>query len=135
MVAGRSSRLRVSLPPRSADTANVRVPLSSLSVGVLLLSAGCAGRAAPRPLPPMPPPVETVRVQFDDRGQTVIRDVPLESYVAATALSEFAPAAGNPAAVESMYAVQAIVARTYAIAHRGRHARDGFDLCATSHCQ
>ena len=31
-----------------------------------------------------------------------------------------------------MYEVQAIVARTYAVAHRGRHARDGFDLCATT---
>ena len=34
-----------------------------------------------------------------------------------------------------MFEVQAIVARTYAAAHRGRHARDGFDLCSTTHCQ
>ena len=74
-------------------------------------------------------------MQFDDRGETTIREIPLDAYVAATALSEFAPAAGSPAAVESMYEVQTIVARTYAAAHRGRHARDGFDLCSTTHCQ
>ena len=34
-----------------------------------------------------------------------------------------------------MFEVQTIVARTYAAAHRGRHARDGFDLCSTTHCQ
>jgi stage II sporulation protein D len=34
-----------------------------------------------------------------------------------------------------MFEVQAIVARTYAEAHRGRHAREGFDLCSTTHCQ
>ena len=34
-----------------------------------------------------------------------------------------------------MFEVQAIVARTYAAAHRGRHAREGFDLCSTTHCQ
>lgn len=74
-------------------------------------------------------------MQFDERGETVTREIPLEAYVAAAALSEFAPAAGSPAAVASMYEVQTIVARTYAAAHRGRHARDGFDLCATTHCQ
>ncbi|HET7218394.1 MAG TPA: SpoIID/LytB domain-containing protein, partial [Vicinamibacterales bacterium] len=36
---------------------------------------------------------------------------------------------------ERMLEVQAIIARTYAVAHVGRHARDGFDLCATTHCQ
>ena len=54
-----------------------------------------------------------------------MRDVPLEDYVAAAALSEFAPAPATRAAVEAMFEVQAIVARTYAEAHRGRHARDG----------
>jgi len=31
--------------------------------------------------------------------------------------------------------VQAIVSRTYAVANRGRHAADGYDLCDTTHCQ
>ncbi len=33
------------------------------------------------------------------------------------------------------YQAQAIVARTYALAVRGRHATEGFDLCSTTHCQ
>jgi stage II sporulation protein D len=65
----------------------------------------------------------------------VVRDVPLEDYVQATALSEFAPPAGDPSLVEQMLEVQAIISRTYAVAHLGRHAREGFDLCSTTHCQ
>ncbi len=30
---------------------------------------------------------------------------------------------------------QAVVARTYSIGHIGKHAREGFDLCNTTHCQ
>jgi len=37
--------------------------------------------------------------------------------------------------MERMYEVQAVVARTYALANRGRHSREGFDLCSTTHCQ
>jgi len=109
----------------------------SIVIGALLLSAACRGPAAPVPPPqaPAPRPVETIRVQFDDRGTTVIRDIPLDAYAAGAALSEFAPAAGVPAAIEAMYEVQTIVARTYAAAHRGRHAANGFDLCSTTHCQ
>jgi len=28
-----------------------------------------------------------------------------------------------------------VIARTYALSNRGRHAKDGFDLCSTTHCQ
>ncbi len=31
--------------------------------------------------------------------------------------------------------LQAVLARTYAIANRGRHAPEGFDLCSDTHCQ
>ena len=34
-----------------------------------------------------------------------------------------------------MLEVQTIISRTYAVSHLGRHAREGFDLCATTHCQ
>jgi stage II sporulation protein D len=30
---------------------------------------------------------------------------------------------------------QAIISRTYALKNRGRHARDGYDFCTTTHCQ
>lgn len=91
------------------------------------------------PITPVPstrlPIPKFIRVQFVERGATVIRDVPLEDYVQATALSEFAPAAGDLVSVERMLEVQAIIGRTYAVSHLRRHARDGFDLCSTTHCQ
>ena len=55
--------------------------------------------------------------------------------MAGAALSEVAPGPPATRAAEAMFEVQAIVARTYAAAHRGRHAREGFDLCSTTHCQ
>ena len=55
--------------------------------------------------------------------------------MAGAALSEFAARSRRRSAAEAMFEVQAIVARTYAAAHRGRHAREGFDLCSTTHCQ
>ena len=61
--------------------------------------------------------------------------VPLEEYVRGTIISEFAPPTGDPAYVERMLEVQAVIARTYAAAHSGRHKRDGYDLCSTTHCQ
>lgn len=65
-----------------------------------------------------------------------VQQIPIEEYVLATILTEVAPAnAPDPAALVRRYEVQAIVARTYAAANTGRHAADGFDLCATTHCQ
>lgn len=37
--------------------------------------------------------------------------------------------------LEAVLKAQAIAARTYALAQRGRHKDDGFDVCATQHCQ
>ncbi len=76
-----------------------------------------------------------VRVQFAERGSTVVRDVPLEDYVQASAISEVAPAAGEVETVERMLEVQTIISRTYAVSHLARHAYEGFDLCSTTHCQ
>ena len=76
-----------------------------------------------------------VAVKVVENSISSVRTVPLEEYVAGTVLAEFAPAAGDPAVVERMYEVQAILSRSYALANGGRHARDGYDLCATTHCQ
>jgi stage II sporulation protein D len=77
----------------------------------------------------------TLRVQVKDGAAFVVRDVALEDYVTAAALSEIHPDAANETVAERMFEVQAIIARTYAMTNRGRHARDGFDLCSTTHCQ
>jgi stage II sporulation protein D len=101
------------------------------AVMVALGAAACAGRgdwsAVPRPL--------SLQVQIVERGERVVVGVPLEEYVAGVIVSEFAPAAGDTESVRRMLEVQAVISRTYAVAHRGRHGREGFDACATTHCQ
>lgn len=104
---------------------------------VLALAAAAAGCGmplanAPGPLPSIP---DTLRVGVVEGGRTTVRRVTLDEYVKATTLSEFAPAAGDPAVVERMLEVQAVISRTYGIAHLSRHAKDGYDVCATTHCQ
>ena len=123
-------------PLRDADTnfmtRTQAVPLLALAV---ILASSCsnppsrahlpsAGRQFPR----------TIRVQVAEEGNAV-RRVSVEQYVHAAIISEFAPPSGDPALIEQMFEVQAIVGRTYAIANPGRHARGGFDLCSTTHCQ
>ncbi len=109
-------------------------------LGTLIVwsSAACvSGPVAPAVPSADPGLPRFVRVRFAEQGTTGARveDVPLEEYVQATALSEVAPATGEADAVERMLEVQTIISRTYAVSHLGRHAREGFDLCATTHCQ
>lgn len=77
----------------------------------------------------------TVRLQVKDGSAVVVREIPLEEYVAATALSEVHPPVGDDTVASRMFEVQAVIARTYALSHRGRHAKEGFDLCSNTHCQ
>ena len=73
----------------------------------------------------------TLRVgRFDTAGRTTVDTVTIEDYVAEVVAGE-ASSRGPAAALEAM----AIVARTYALVNRGRHAADGFDLCDLTHCQ
>lgn len=76
-----------------------------------------------------------LRVQVRAGERLVVREVSLEDYVAATALSEVHPDVADTAVAERMYEVQAVIARTFAVTNRGRHAKDGFDLCSSTHCQ
>jgi SpoIID/LytB domain protein len=63
-------------------------------------------------------------------GRFAIREMPLDDYVARVLAGEAAPKS-TPAALEAL----AITARTFALANRNRHRRDGFDLCTLTHCQ
>jgi len=78
---------------------------------------------------------KTIRVQVREGAARVVREVALEDYVATTALSEVHPGAGDEGVAERMFEVQAVIARTYVVSNRGRHAKDGFDVCSTTHCQ
>ena len=79
--------------------------------------------------------VVTLRVQVREGSALVVRDVPIEDYVAGTALSEVHPAAGDDALARRVFEMQAVLARTYALSNLRRHASEGFDLCSTTHCQ
>jgi stage II sporulation protein D len=59
-----------------------------------------------------------------------VETVPLEAYVAAVLPAEIGGSA-PAAALEA----QAVAARSYAVARRGRHADQGADLCDGVHCQ
>ncbi len=56
--------------------------------------------------------------------------MPIETYVARVLAGE-ALRDSQPAALEAL----AITIRTFALANRGRHRADGFDLCDQTHCQ
>lgn len=73
----------------------------------------------------------TVRLYWQQGGpQAKTIKVPLEEYVASVLAGE---AAGmrSPESLKAM----AVAARTYALKFKGRHAREGFDFCDTTHCQ
>lgn len=60
-------------------------------------------------------------------GKTMAR----EEYVAAAVAGEVGAISKHPELLKAM----AVVARTFAAANPGRHARDGFDFCEYPHCQ
>jgi len=70
----------------------------------------------------------TIRLGSVADGHTTI--VPLEVYVARVLAGEADPKAGD-AAQQAL----AIAIRTYTLKNVDRHARDGYDLCDSTHCQ
>jgi stage II sporulation protein D len=107
---------------------------SAVAVAMVALSYACAGGVRPKPIRVTAPYApKTLRIKLADGGP--IRRVALEDYVRAAIISEFAPPSGEPELVERMLEVQAVIARTYAIAHASRHEHEGYDLCSTTHCQ
>lgn len=72
----------------------------------------------------------SLRIRIGGNGSGGIVELPVELYVARVLAAEGEPRAGD-AAQQAL----AIVIRTFAAANGGRHGRDGFDLCDTTHCQ
>lgn len=71
-----------------------------------------------------------VSIVKDKDSLTVINLAPLEEYLRGVVSKEMSPS--FPA--EALKA-QSIAARAFALKNRGRHVKEGFDLCATTHCQ
>jgi SpoIID/LytB domain protein len=59
-----------------------------------------------------------------------VATIPLEVYVARVLAGE-----AEPGAPDASQQALAVAIRTYAIVNEGRHRREGFDLCDTTHCQ
>jgi SpoIID/LytB domain protein len=137
------------------------VPAGQPTHGVVVVAPGAAGLDAaaiaadvvagrrmtapmgPAPAPPPPAPAagsppapvavsgEQLRLgRTQSDGRVRIEAVPIDEYVAQVLAGEGQPTAGD-AAQQAL----AITARTFAVANRGRHRREGFDLCDTTHCQ
>lgn len=129
------------VPPFTTPRLRTRVALATL-----LAVAGC-GRPAPpvspgpRPpaaqRPPVAAPGPSSRLPADVRVQSKggIVTLPLDDYVAGVVAGELAVGALPVEVADRVLALQAIVTRTWAVANLGRHAREGFDVCATTHCQ
>jgi SpoIID/LytB domain protein len=105
------------------------------SLGILCLVAVCV--AAPSgPQDPRDPQLEAassgrvVRVRTGTGRSARIEQVPLEVYVARVLAGE-----GEPRAPEAAQEALAVAIRTFAAANLGRHRREGFDLCDSTHCQ
>lgn len=59
-----------------------------------------------------------------------VATMPLEVYVARVLSGE-----AEPNAADAAQQALAVAIRTYAVVNAGRHRREGFDLCDTTHCQ
>lgn len=70
----------------------------------------------------------TVRVGSPATGRIAV--VPIELYVARVLAGE-----GEPRAADAAQEALAVAIRTYVLANQGRHRRDGYALCDTTHCQ
>ncbi len=114
----RSGRLSESSAAAAASTTAVPAPAASAAAPVARTAT-----AAEEPT--------QIRVGFAQApGGYSVRAVPLEDYVARVLAGE-AAARSRPAALEAL----AITVRTFALANRNRHGKDGFDLCTQTHCQ
>jgi stage II sporulation protein D len=127
---------------RAAGFVDQKVLSAASGGSVVLTGEGAAGFSAPlvRLVPIDPDAVliggKAVRGEFELRpgtaGVLVINVINLEQYLRGVVPAEMGPHAFP--SIEALKA-QAVAARTYAVAHLGDHAPDGYDLCDSPACQ
>ncbi len=122
-------------------------PVRSPRRAIVLVAAGVAGKDAADlaaatvsgadPAPSAPANTRTTTRPAMVRVGTVraggapsVETLPMDDYVARVLAGE-AVAGSPPAALEAL----ALAVRTYAVRNLGRHHREGFDVCTTTHCQ
>jgi len=115
---------RVSVaPPQSPDPVSSPQPSSPQPASALVPARRTAG-------------IDTsIRIRVADAHGTRIVAMAIEEYVLGAVRAELAPRTLQDDAAGRILRVQALVARTYALANLGRHGADRFDLCDTTHCQ
>ncbi len=74
---------------------------------------------------------DDLRLSVSGGSFLIINHVELENYVAGVVQSE----GGGSVKDNDFYLVQAITCRTYALNNLKKHARDGYNLCDSVHCQ
>jgi SpoIID/LytB domain protein len=115
----------------SVCVATVAARLLCPALGRALTELGLPGQqAAPDERRATTDRVTTIRIGIAREGGYAVRTIELEEYVAGVLVGE-AARNSSPSALEAL----AITIRTYALANRGRHKADGFDLCDQTHCQ
>src|SRR5215475_10288514 len=75
-------------------------------------------------------PALQATVKVRSVSENVTRELPLEEYLAGVLAAE----ASVETEIEALKA-QAVVSRSFALKNLGRHAREGYDFCSTTHCQ
>jgi SpoIID/LytB domain protein len=75
-------------------------------------------------------PKSTSAIKIHLVSENVTQEMPLEDYVLGVMRAE-GSMESEPEALKAL----AIAIRTYALKNRGRHAKDGYDFCSTTHCQ
>ena len=77
----------------------------------------------------------TLQIEVTGGAEHRVETIPVEDYVRGSVPAEMPLGEPEAAVADRLARLQAILARTYALANLGRHAHDGFDLCSTTHCQ
>lgn len=107
------------------------VPPEAPRQAAIVVAPGAAGRDAASIAGDLLSGEGMIRVGTTSAGGRVRVDVVgIDDYVSRVVAGE-----GQPEAREAAQRALAIVVRTFALANRGRHQREGFDVCDTTHCQ
>jgi SpoIID/LytB domain protein len=148
MANGAAMGLVVALTPADAPARGIVVVapggagVDAAAIAAEILAAPRTLTAAPKaPTPQAPAPTSAPKAPYLSvrsirlgrtlpDGRTRVENIPVDDYIAQVLAGEGQPRAGD-AAQQAL----AITARTFALANRNRHRREGFDLCDTTHCQ
>jgi SpoIID/LytB domain protein len=108
------------------------VDAAAIAADILTGAQGAPQVPSPKPQAPEGArSAQTIRIgRTLANGDTRIETMNLDDYISQVLAGE-----GQPKAEDAAQQALAITARTFALANRNRHRREGFDLCDTTHCQ